>query len=152
MIADEAGSGGSASNAYSLTKIGAGTLTLSGINAYSGGTIINGGTLAVSADNNLGSASGALSFGGGTLQFLAGFSLSRNVTLNAGGGTLDTNGNSVTVSSPISGSGGLTKIGTGTLTLSGVNTYAGGCAHSITSLMRHFMLSGCALVLAISLP
>jgi len=43
------------------------------------------------------------------------------VTLNAGGGTFDTNGNSASIAGVISGSGDLTKSGTGTLTLSGAN-------------------------------
>jgi outer membrane autotransporter protein len=109
----------------SLVKIGNGTLTLSGINTYSGGTAINGGTLAVSADNNLGAAAGGLAFGGGTLQFNAGFTTNRAITLNAGGGTFDTNGNNVTLGATIGGTGGLTKSGAGTLSLSGDNTYAG---------------------------
>jgi autotransporter-associated beta strand protein len=47
------------------------------------------------------------------------------VTLNAGGGTFDTNGNSASLAGVISGSGDLTKIGTGALTLSGANIYSG---------------------------
>src|SRR6516225_310596 len=69
--------------------------------------------------------SGGLSFGGGTLQYLAGFTSNRSVTLNAGGGTFDTNGNSASIAGVISGSGDLTKNGSGTLTLSGANTYTG---------------------------
>ncbi|NKC22631.1 hypothetical protein HED50_12665 [Ochrobactrum oryzae] len=36
-----------------LTKTGAGVLTLTGTNTYSGGTAITAGTLSVGADNNL---------------------------------------------------------------------------------------------------
>jgi autotransporter-associated beta strand protein len=46
-------------NSGSLTKIGAGTLTLTGTNTYSGGTNLNGVILAVNSDGNLGT--GALS-------------------------------------------------------------------------------------------
>ena len=108
----------------SISKTGAATLTLSGANTYSGGTAINAGTLAVAADNNLGNAAGGLSFDGGTLQFLAGFTINRAITLNAGGGTFDTNGNDATLAGTIGGSGGLTKTGLGTLTLLGANSYA----------------------------
>ena len=109
----------------SLTKTGSGTLTLTGVNTYTGGTTINAGTLAVSADSNLGGAGGGLAFGGGALQFLSGFTSNRTVALNAGGGTFDTNGNTATLGGTISGPGGLTKIGIGTLTLAGSSSYAG---------------------------
>ena len=42
----------------SLTKIGAGTLTLTADNTYAGGTTINAGTFAVGTDAKLGAASG----------------------------------------------------------------------------------------------
>jgi autotransporter-associated beta strand protein len=88
--------------------------------------VINAGALAVSNDSNLGNSAGAISFGGGTLQFLAGFTTTRNVTLNAGGGTFDTNGNDATLDGAIGGVGGLTKTGTGTLTLTNfTNAYQG---------------------------
>src|SRR5262249_45341328 len=106
-------------------RVEAGTTILTATNFYSGGTAINGGVLAVAADANLGGAASGLAFGGGTLQFLSGFTTTRAVTVNAGGGAFDTNGNNATLAGTISGAGGLTKIGSGTLTLSGASSYSG---------------------------
>jgi autotransporter-associated beta strand protein len=103
------------------------TGTLTGTTTQSTPWTIDQGTLAVSSDANLGLPSG-VTFNGGTLQFLAALSSSRTVTLNAGGGSFDTESNDVTLSGAIGGTGSLTKIGSGTLTLSGGNTYGGGTA------------------------
>jgi autotransporter-associated beta strand protein len=106
-------------------KTGTSTWTLIGTTAAVTPWTINAGTLAVSSDANLGDPGGGLSFNGGTLQFLSGFTTNRGITLNAGGGTFDTNGNNGTLAGNIVGTGGLTKIGAGTLTLSGPSTYTG---------------------------
>ncbi len=110
-----------------LTKIGAGTLTLSGTNTYTGGTFLNAGTLAISADGNLGDAAGRVTFNGGTLQFAASTTLAntRPMTMNADG-VIDTNGFDAGIAGVIGGLGGLVKNGTGTLFLAAGNTYIGG--------------------------
>lgn len=106
-----------------LIKTDSGTLT--GTNAYAGGTSINGGTVAISSDANLGNASGALAFNGGTLQNTANVASARAATLNAGGGTFQTTGN-LTLAGAIGGTGAPTKTDAGTLLLTGNNTYGGG--------------------------
>ncbi len=111
-----------------ITKAGTGTLTLSGVNTYSGTTTISAGTLNANSTDSLGngSASNTLIFSGGTLQ--AGGAIvspnARGVTLTATG-NIDTNSNSMSIAGVIAGSGGLTKSGDGALTLTGVNTYSG---------------------------
>ena len=65
-------------------------------------------------------------FTGGTLQFAgANISSALPITLQAAGGTFDTNDNNATLSGTISGPGSLTKIGLGTLTLAGSSAYTG---------------------------
>ena len=46
-----------------LTKLGPGTLVLTGPNSYTGGTTVSAGALSIAADGALGAASGALSPG-----------------------------------------------------------------------------------------
>ena len=113
--------------AGAMIKDGAGTLTLSGANTYSGGTTIDAGTLAVAADGNLGATSGGLTFAGGTLEATASFTSARTVALSVNNGMVRVDGGiATTLSGVVSGVGSLIKTGAGRLTLSGANTYTGG--------------------------
>ena len=104
-------------------------------NSYTGGTSVTGGsTVQAGADGALGSSTGTLTLGdastAGTLDVAAAtYSATRSVSLGAGGGTINT-GNTTAASfgGVVSGSGALTKTGTGALTLSGTNTFTGGVA------------------------
>ena len=125
---DEVTYGGIVSGSGSLAQFGTGTLTLSGMNTYIGGTFLNEGVIAVAFDHALGDPNGPLTFNGGTLWFDAQFDLSttRPITLELGGGTINTQSFITTISQEITGSGTLTKAGTGTLALIEDNTYSGG--------------------------
>jgi outer membrane autotransporter protein len=115
---------GTISGSGGLVKVGEGTLTLSGNNSYTGGTLLNEGTLAVGSSRALGTGTLTLA-DGTTLQAAAdGLALANAVRL-LGDTTVDTQSNTLTLSGPISGTGGLDKIGSGTLTLTGASTYTG---------------------------
>jgi len=114
--------------ADSITKLGAGTMTLSGANIYTGGTAINAGTL--QAGNASAFGTGTISFGGGTLQYGSGLATDFSSLFSTAASQayrIDTNGNAVTLATALTSSGGsLTKSGLGTLTLAAANTYTGG--------------------------
>ena len=130
--------GGTATNNnnLALTLIGSAKLTLSAANKYTGGTNVNGGTLAFGIANAL-AATGAVNVGGGTLD-LGGFSDSVGaVTLTTGnignsGAAATLTGSSYAVQSGVisavlgGATSALTKSTGDTVTLSGVNTYGGG--------------------------
>jgi fibronectin-binding autotransporter adhesin len=132
-----------------FTKAGAGTLAFILANTYSGATNINGGTIQFSALNQLGTGT-AINFNGGTLRYASGSGnidiTSRAVALNVNGGTIDTNGNDVTFSGAISGTGGLGKVGLGTLTLLGSLTYTGATTVNAGTLLVTGSLAGTSAV------
>ena len=129
----------------SVTKNGAGLLTLSGISTYTGNTTINTGTLGLDgtlASTAISIASGAgLNTSGGVSENAA-VANSGNFTVNAADtiGSLSGSGNTILnaalttgalgtadeISGTITGNAALTKAGTGTLSLTGSATNAGG--------------------------
>ena len=122
--------------AGALEKTGTGTLTLGAGNTYTGGTTITQGTLAIGADSALGGTSGALTFNGGTLQLTGNVDVAatRAINITAANGTIDTQGFASTVNQGVTGAGGLTKAGGGTLVLAADNTYQGGTTISAGTL------------------
>lgn len=81
----------------SLTKAGAGTLTLSGANSYSGGTNINEGTVVVNSGGTLGATTGALIMGTGSDGVIGTVgSLTLNTSANVGALTVRSNTADVT--------------------------------------------------------
>lgn len=129
----------SVSGATGTVNLTGGTLTLSGGSYLSFGSgtgtfNLDGGTFTVGGTNGI-RGTGAFNFGNGTLKVGSTLTTSNAMTLKTGAtATIDTNGNSATLSGVLSGSGSLTKTGTGTLTLSAVNTYAGGTTVSAGTL------------------
>lgn len=117
------------SGAGTLSKTGTGTLTLSGANTYSGATWIQEGTLRMGGAGVLSNQT-AVQISAGAVFDLNGItqtvgSLSGTGDVLLGGTTLIAGGNnsSTTYSGTISGAGSLLKGGSGTLTLTGTNTY-----------------------------
>ena len=105
-----------------LVKTDAGTLILAGANSYTGGTAIEGGTLAISADANLGDAAGGIDLNGGTLRTMADFASGRSLTLVGDGTVMTDDATSFTLDGALSGSGSLTKAGGGTFVIAADNS------------------------------
>lgn len=126
--------GGNISGSGSLLKYDGGSMTLSGFNTYTGSTTIRSGSLVLARSGAL-SASTAVTVGyeatldlGGFDQTIGSLAGSSRATVKLGSGTLTVGGSntSTTFNGGISGSGGLIKEGTGTLTLLYYHNYTGG--------------------------
>lgn len=109
----------------SFVKTGTGTLVLSGVNTYSGGTTVAGGSLEVTGDANLGDAAGGLTLDGGFLKASASFGSTRAVLLSGEGGFDVSGGATLALGGVVGGAGDLLKRGSGTLALTGANSYGG---------------------------
>ena len=128
---------GVVSGAGTLTMSGAGTLTLANAGStYTGTTTISGGTLNAGAGDTVGTSgalgkNGSITFKGGTLQYSsasAGTDYATRIKSSTSAITLDTNAEAVTFAGIIdsSNTAGLTKLGSGTLTLANAgNAYTG---------------------------
>ena len=92
-----------------VVKSGAGTVMLSGVNNYSGGTTISAGTLGINADAALGASTGTLSWSAnGTLAASNSLAIARPINVPTGIiGTIHTPGAEVDLNGPISGAGTL---------------------------------------------
>jgi autotransporter-associated beta strand protein len=150
---------GNAGEGFSVGESGVGTVTQSGgtvtasamyfnrmTNAVSSkGTYnLNGGTLAFSSLSrpaaSVSTNVSALNLNGGTLKATASTASwitgAFAVNVQAGGAILDTQAYNVTVlTALLNGGGGLTKNGTGALTLAGLNTYTGDTTVSAGALL-----------------
>lgn len=123
--------GGVLDGAGTLTKNGAADLTLGGNNTFSGNFNVLGGSLTTTSATALGNNAG-LNLGAGTQLNLGASaslgSLTGNGTALIGGGNILSLGGgnqSSTFDGVLDGGGQLNKLGTGTLTLSGINTLTG---------------------------
>ena len=117
-------------------KLGLASGTGSGtINLNSFGTLATSRSITLQTVAN----SAIVNFNGGTLKLTAAqatmIGAGVNVTNNSAGGTIDCQTFAGTVVAPINGTGGLTKLGSGTLTLSGANTYSGATTVSVGKLV-----------------
>ncbi|MDY0168320.1 MAG: autotransporter-associated beta strand repeat-containing protein [Thermoguttaceae bacterium] len=123
------------SSSAGINKTGLGTLILSGANTYTGGTTISAGTVLLGATNVLADTGPVTVSGGGKLDIVNRSDTIGALTLTSGTvagttGVLTASSYDVrsgTISAALGGSGGLTKITSGTVTLSGTtaNTYTG---------------------------
>ncbi|MEI6558828.1 MAG: DUF4347 domain-containing protein [Rhodospirillaceae bacterium] len=158
-----------------LTKTGTGTLTLSNANTYTGLTTVSAGTLVAANATALGTTAGGVSIAdGATLALQGGITVGDAITsvqgtgVSGGGALVNVSGantisgtvalagdatvtvasnSSLTLSNTVSGtSRSLTKTGTGTLTLSGVNTYTGATTVSAGNLQLTGSIAGAVTV------
>lgn len=141
--------GDNGSGATSVTKTGAYTWTLSGVNTYTGATVVSAGTLIGSVSDTTALTVTGTYILGGAARTIGSLSGAGDVVLaSAGGGggaaraltVGDTT--STTFSGIATGAGSLVKVGTGTLTLTGATT---------TRAPRQFLRERCKLVLAVRL-
>lgn len=129
-----------------LIKNGAGALTIDGAASHAGGTIVNGGLLALNGENTytggnvvnagatlqvgknaaLGALANGVTLNNGTLHATGSFETARAVGVS-GAAHIDTEAGATVISTgDLAGSGALVKDGAGSLVLNGAVSHAGG--------------------------
>ena len=116
-----------------LPSVGEGARYLvrfTGVNTSTGGTTVGAGVvLDLSNDSLLGSGTAGLTLNGGTVQLPSGADVTikadRTLKINSAGATFDLGASQLDVAAKITGTGGITKAGSGVMTLSNDNTYTG---------------------------
>src|SRR5262249_4615662 len=126
--------GGVISGSGAFQQNGTGTTIFTAANTYTGGATTNAGTLQLGPGGSLAPTGPLTVNAGGTFdlnsfnQTIGSLAGAGSVTLGAGTLTTGSDNTSTTFSGTISGAGGLTKIGAGTLVLTGTNPYSGATA------------------------
>lgn len=118
-------------NGYTLEKTGSGKLILTGINTHVGATTIAAGSLALSGNGSIAASSG-VSLANGTSFDISGVTDSASIQSLSGTGSVALGGKILVVgngganstfSGTISGTGGVTKTGSGNLTLANSSSF-----------------------------
>ncbi len=120
---DEGTYAGNLSGNGLLLKYGPGRLQLAGVNVHTGGTAFSG-PLRITSDAALGASGGSVGIIDGALEIETDITSDR-AFLFAGEASIDTNGFDFTLQGETFGSGALTKLGLGQLTLNGNQAYTG---------------------------
>lgn len=112
-----------------LTKTGAGTLVLDGVNGYTGGTVVQSGGLGVTSAASLGTGNVSLADGTHLALIGNGIDLGNQLLIAGNASVAVDTGTSNSLGGAIddrSQAGALTKTGGGTLVLHGASGYSGG--------------------------
>jgi fibronectin-binding autotransporter adhesin len=117
-----------------ITKTNAGKLTIQNDNGFTGGFNFNGGTVSVATLADIFTASplghsGTLAFNGGALEYTGASTAWTRGLVFTGAGAISIPGSTETLAldGQLTGTGGLTKVGNGTLVLNNpANSFAGG--------------------------
>ena len=132
-----ADNGAVAAAVTNLVKAGTGTLVLAGAKTFTGAVFVNGGTLQFSNNNQLGNAAAVnavtirdgatLSYTGATATIAATGTAAHTFALTGGNATIEVTGatTELTLAGAISGAGGYTKAGPGTLIIGASSTFTG---------------------------
>ncbi len=126
-----------------LNKTGAGTLTLSGANSYTGGTTVSGGTIKLTTGGTLGATTGSLGVAGGTLDLNGVNATVGAVTL--GGGTIAATSAAILTTSGITVNGTGNTIKSGTTLVGNVSQGAGSSLAVNGTIGNNSLASGASL-------